>query len=418
MGFQQGLSGLNAASVQLDTIGNNVANANTVGFKSSRTEFADLYGNSLYGITATTPGIGTQVQAVTQNMGNGNLDSTGRSLDLAINNAGFFIMGLPNGTQAYTRNGQFQVNSEGYLVSTAGNFVQGWTANSSGTVSQGPVGNLQLTTTSIAPHATSKLSMPVQLNSNQKTPTGVPLNNPADPTSYNWPNTVQVFDSLGNPHQMVFYYSLTASAPAGNTWTVNAYVDGKPTTTTAGGATNFTLNFDTSGNLTPLPFAPVPIKFTTAPVNGSAIPQTVTVDFTNSVQNNQQFGTLSPQIQDGTAPGTLQGVNISANGMIQATFSNSQTKTIGQVALSTFVNPQGLQDIGGNMWAQTGNSGSPTINNPGAGNAGTLSSGQVEDSNVNLTNELVSMITAQRYYQANAQTIKTQDTLIQTLLNI
>ncbi|AXE32199.1 flagellar hook protein FlgE [Chromobacterium phragmitis] len=412
MGFQQGLSGLNAASVQLDTIGNNVANANTVGFKSSRTEFGDLYGNSLYGITATTPGIGVQVQAVTQNMGNGNLDSTGRSLDLAINNAGFFIMGLPNGTQAYTRNGQFQVNSSGYLVSSAGNYLQGWTADANGNIAEGPVGKLQLAATSISPKATTKLSMPVQLNSSSKTPTVAPINNPANPNSYNWPNSQIVYDSLGNSHQMTFYYSLTNSAATGNTWTVNAYVDGNAATSPA----NFTLNFDTSGNLTG--FTPVPITFTTAPLNGAAIPQTVTLDYTNSTQIAQTSAALNPVIQDGSAPGTLQGINISADGLIQASFSNSQTKSIGRVALANFVNPQGLQDVGGNLWVQTGNSGAYTINRPGAGNTGTLSSGQVEDSNVNLTNELVSMITAQRYYQANAQTIKTQDTLVQTLLNI
>ncbi|OHX11569.1 hypothetical protein BI347_18120 [Chromobacterium sphagni] len=412
MGFQQGLSGLNAASTQLDTIGNNVANANTVGFKSSRTEFADLYGNSLYGITSTTPGIGTQVSAVTQNMGSGNLETTGRSLDLAINNAGFFVMGLPNGTQAYSRNGQFQVNNQGYIVSTAGNYLQGWTANSQGTVALGPVGNLQLTNTSIPPTATTKMNMSVLLNSSSTPPATTPINNPAQPTSYNWTNNQTVYDSLGNSHQMTLYYSInTPTAGVGNTWTVNAYVDG----TAAAAPNTFTLSFDTSGNLTTA--TPFNVTFTPSPGNGAAVPQTVAVNFANSTQIAQNFSTL-PVTQNGSAPGTLQSINISSNGLIQASFSNSQTKTIGQVALANFVNSQGLQDVGGNLFTQTGNSGPATINQPGTGNTGTLSSGQVEDSNVNLTNELVNMITAQRYYQANAQTIKTEDTLIQTLLNI
>ncbi|WP_047243753.1 flagellar hook protein FlgE [Chromobacterium subtsugae] len=412
MGFQQGLSGLNAASTQLDTIGNNVANANTVGFKSSRTEFADLYGNSLYGMTSTTPGIGTQVSAVTQNMGSGNLETTGRSLDLAINNSGFFIMGLPNGTQAYSRNGQFQVNNQGYIVSTAGNYLQGWTANAQGAISQGPVGNLQLTNTSIPPTATSKMNMAVLLNSASTPPTTTPINNPAQPSSYNWTNNQTVYDSLGNSHQMTLYYSLnTPVAGAGNTWTVNAYVDGAAATAPS----TFTLSFDTSGNLTTN--TPFNVTFTPPSANGSAAPQTVAVNFAHSTQIAQNFFT-SPVTQDGSAPGTLQTINISANGLIQASFSNSQTKTIGQVALANFINPQGLQDTGGNLWTQTGGSGPATVNAPGSGNTGTLSAGQVEDSNVNLTNELVNMITAQRYYQANAQTVKTQDTLIQTLLNI
>ncbi|WP_434634694.1 flagellar hook protein FlgE [Chromobacterium sp. CV08] len=414
MGFQQGLSGLNAASTQLDTIGNNIANANTVGFKSSRTEFADIYGNSLYGITATTPGIGVQVQGVTQNMGGGNLETTGRSLDLAINNSGFFMMGLPNGTQAYSRNGQFQVNNQGYIVSTTGNYLQGWTANSSGNISQGPVGNLQLTNTSVPPVATSKMNLAVQLDSTKKPPVNTPINNPADPNSYTWTNNQTVYDSLGNSHQMTLYYSIGTATPAGNTWTVSAYVDGNAVS--APNPNTFNMVFNTSGVLTS-PTAPVAITFTPTTLNGAAVPQTVNVNFANSTQIAQTSATLTTT-QDGSAPGTLQGINISSNGLIQASFSNSQTKTIGQVALANFVNPQGLQDIGGNLWMQTGNSGGPTVNPPGAGNTGTLSSGQVEDSNVNLTNELVNMITAQRYYQANAQTVKTQDTLIQTLLNI
>ncbi|MBM2884218.1 flagellar hook protein FlgE [Chromobacterium amazonense] len=423
MGFQQGLSGLNAASVQLDTIGNNVANASTVGFKSSRTEFGDLYGQTLYGITATTPGIGVQVQGITQNMTSGNIETTGRSLDLAINNSGFFIVQTPNGTQAYTRNGEFQVNNQGYIVGTSGNYLQGWTANAAGGISYGPVGKLQLTNTSISPVPTSKLSLAVQLNSNSTTPTGTgipPYNNPAVSTSYNWSNNQTVYDSLGNSHQMVFYYTLTSQAATGNTWTVNAYVDGNQVTST--GTYPLTLGYNTNGLLSTVNGAApgaVPLSFTIAPPNGSSAStsQTVNVNFANSTQIAQQSATLSAT-QDGIAPGTLQSINISSNGTIQASFSNSQTKTIGQVALANFVNPQGLQAMGGNLWSETNNSGTPTTNVPGTGNTGTLSAGQVEDSNVNLTNELVNMITTQRYYQANAQTVKTQDTLIQTLLNI
>ncbi|POZ60829.1 flagellar hook protein FlgE [Chromobacterium alticapitis] len=413
MGFQQGLSGLNAASVQLDTIGNNIANANTVGFKSSRTEFADLYGRSLYGLSATTPGLGVQVAAVTQNMTGGNLDTTGRSLDLAINNSGFFIMGQTDGTLAYTRNGQFQVNSQGYIVNNAGNFLQGWTADNAGNVAQGPVGKLQLTNTSIPPTPTSKLNMAVQLDSTKTPPVDAPVNNPADPKSYTWSNNQTIYDSLGNSHQLTLYYSTGNPTAAGNTWSVSAYVDGAAVS--APNPNTFNLSFNTSGVLTNN--APVALTFTPAALNGAAVPQTVTVDFTHSTQIAQTSGTLSAT-QDGAAPGTLTGISIGSTGLIQATFSNSQTKTIGQVALATFPNPQGLQDIGGNMWQQTGNSGGPTNNAPGSGNTGTIASGQVEDSNVNLTNELVNMITAQRYYQANAQTVKTQDTLIQTLLNI
>lgn len=413
MGFQQGLSGLNAASVQLDTIGNNIANANTVGFKGSRTEFGDLYSRSIYGQSTTSPGLGTQVAAVTQDMSNGNKDTTGRSLDLAINNSGFFIMGLTDGTLAYSRNGQFQVDSQGYIVSNAGSYLQGWTADSSGNVAQGPVGKLQLTNTSIPPTPTSKINMAVQLDSTKTSPVNTPINNPADPKSYTWSNNQTIYDSLGNSHQLTMYYSIGTPTAAGNTWSVSAYVDGAAVSSP--NPNSFNLGFNTNGVLTTN--TPVSLTFTPATLNGAAVPQTVTVDFTHSTQIAQTSGTLSAT-QDGAAPGALNGISIGSTGLIQATFSNSQTKTIGQVALATFPNPQGLQDIGGNNWIQTGNSGGPTNNAPGSGNTGTLASGQVETSNVNLTSELVNMITAQRYYQANAQSVKTQDTIIQTLLNI
>ncbi|AAQ60553.1 flagellar hook protein FlgE [Chromobacterium violaceum] len=416
MGFQQGLSGINAASVQLDSIGNNVANANTVGFKSSRTEFGDLYAQSIFGTAANSPGNGVSVLAVTANMSAGNTENTGRSLDLAINNNGFFIMNQPNGTQTYSRDGQFQVNSQGYLVNSYGAYLQGYGVNTSGQPQVGPLQNLQITNTTISPQATSQISWPVQLNSNATVPVNSPVN-PTDPTTYNWPSPTVVYDSLGNSHQVTLYYSLASTSATGNTWTVTPYVDGAPATIPGGGSgnTNFSVKFNNNGSLANTTPANVNLTFNTT--NGSSTPQTVAINLTGSNQIAQNYGT-GTITQNGSAPGLLTGVSIASNGVVQATFSNSQTKTLGQVALATFVNPQGLLNLGGNQWQQSGNSGPATVNQPGTGNAGTLTAGSVEDSNVNLTNELVNMITAQRYYQANAQTIKTQDTLIQTLLNI
>ncbi|NHR06631.1 flagellar hook protein FlgE [Chromobacterium haemolyticum] len=414
MGFQQGLSGLNAASTQLDTIGNNVANANTVGFKSSRTEFADMYGNTLYGIATTTPGIGVKVAAVTQNMSNGNVTTTGRSLDLAINNGGFFTVAQPDGTLSYTRNGQFQINNQGYVVNN-GNFLQGWQADAAGNITQGPVSKIQLNSNLVSPQATTKATLGINLDSRSTVPTVTPLD-PTNSASYNWSNTNTVYDSLGNPHQVTMYYVAGAPTAAGRTWTATAYVDGNPANNTPPNSNNFSLTFNTSGVLTtPGPFN---INFTPSPLNGSAVPQTVAFSFTGSTQVGQNFGVTTPPTIDGSAPGNLKGINISSSGIIQATFTNGQTKTIGQVALANFINPQGLQSKGNNLWAQTYDSGIASYNAPGTGNTGTIQAGAVEDSNVDLTAELVNMITAQRYYQANAQTIKTQDTLVQTLLNI
>lgn len=412
MGFQQGLSGLNSASSQLDTIGNNVSNASTVGFKSSRTEFGDLFSTSFYGVANTSAGIGSQVNAVTQSFSAGNITPTGRSLDLAINNNGFFIVRQnptsTTGSLAYTRNGQFQVDKDGYIVN-GNDRLQGWMANN-GVVTQGPVTDLKLQTNLISPAVTTKVTMGVNVDSRLLPPTVTPLN-PTNTNSFNWSNAAQVYDSLGNQHNLTLYYVKGTATTTGTPWTVTAYVDGSP----ASGTNTYTMNYDTSGNLTNT--TPFSVTFSPTPVNGSSAPVTFTVDYTGSTQVAQASGTPTETV-DGYAPGTLSSMNIDTHGNIMASFSNGQNKVIGQVALATFTNSQGLQNEGGNRWQQTLSSGVPAYNAPGSGNSGTVQSQALEDSNVDLTSELVNMITAQRFYQANAQTIKTEDTLMQTIINL
>ncbi|NWK79135.1 flagellar hook protein FlgE [Aquitalea sp. LB_tupeE] len=412
MGFQQGLSGLNSASSQLDTIGNNVSNASTVGFKSSRTEFSDLFSTSFYGVASTSAGIGSQVSAVTQSFSAGNITPTGRSLDLAINNNGFFIVRQnptsSTGSLAYTRNGQFQVDKDGYIVN-GNDRLQGWMANN-GVVTQGPVTDLKLQTNLISPAATTKVTMGVNVDSRLTTPTVTPLD-PTNTKTFNWSNAAQVYDSLGNQHNLTLYYVKGTATTSGTPWTVTAYVDGNPATT----PNTYTMNYDTSGNLTNT--TPFSVTFSPTPVNGSSSPVTLSIDYTGSTQVAQASGTPTETV-DGYAPGTLSSMNIDTHGNIMASFSNGQNKVIGQVALATFTNSQGLQNEGGNRWQQTLASGVPAYNAPGSGNAGTVQSQALEDSNVDLTAELVNMITAQRFYQANAQTIKTEDTLMQTIINL
>ena len=412
MGFQQGLSGLNSASSQLDTIGNNVSNASTVGFKSSRTEFSDLFSTSFYGVASTSAGIGSQVNAVTQSFSAGNITPTGRSLDLALNNNGFFIMRQnptsTTGSLAYTRNGQFQVDKDGYIVN-GNDRLQGWMANN-GVVTQGPVTDLKLQTNLISPAATTKVTMGVNVDSRLTTPTVTPLD-PTNTNTFNWSNAAQVYDSLGNQHNLTLYYVKGTATTTGTPWTVTAYVDGNPATT----PNTYTMNYGTSGNLTNT--TPFSVTFSPTPVNGSSSPVTLSIDYTGSTQVAQASGTPTETV-DGYAPGTLSSMNIDTHGNIMASFSNGQNKVIGQVALATFTNAQGLQNEGGNRWQQTLASGVPAYNAPGSGNAGTVQSQALEDSNVDLTAELVNMITAQRFYQANAQTIKTEDTLMQTIINL
>lgn len=414
MSFQQGLSGLDAASKQLDVIGNNVANADTVGFKGSRAEFGDMYANSFYGVAATQTGIGAQTLKVAQQMTQGNIITTNNTLDLAINNNGFFVMkvgaantaGSSTGTLAYTRNGQFQVDNNGYIVNN-GDRLQGWQASSTGVVTQGATSDLKLDTALIAPKITSTVAMGVNLDSRVTTPTTTPLD-PTNPATYNWSNSTSVYDSLGNAHNLTMYYVKGTPTAAGTPWTATAYVDG-----TAAGS--YSINFDTSGKMTTT--MPLTVTYTPTTANGSASPITFALDYTDSTQYGQTSATNS-LTNDGYAAGNLSALNISSTGIIQATYTNGQTKTIGQVALANFTNQQGLQPLGNNRWEQTYESGPAQLNAPGSGTAGTLRDSALESSNVDLTTELVNMITAQRYYQANAQTIKTQDTIMQTLVNL
>lgn len=421
MGFQQGLSGLNAASTQLNVIGNNVANANTVGFKSSSAEFGDIYANSFYGLSNNQAGLGVQSLAVQQNMTQGDITTTNNSLDLAINNTGFFVVknqatgttgNSTTGTIEYTRNGQFEVDQNGYIVNGTDR-LQGWPANSQGQVTQGATQDLQLQTGLIAPKATTTITMGVNLDGNDTPPTVTPVS-PSNPSSYNWSNSSTVYDTLGDPHNLTLYYTAGTPTAAGNTWTATAYMDGNLCDT---GSNSYALNFNTTGTLTNASPADFAISYTPAASTGSTSPITLNVDYDNSTQYGQDSSTNSLN-NNGYAAGNLSSMTITNTGIIQATYSNGQTNTIGQIALANFTNQQGLQDQGGNRWAQSYASGPPELNAPGSGTAGTIQSSALESSNVDLTTELVNMITAQRYYQANSQTIKAEDTIQQTLINL
>jgi len=426
MGFQQALSGVNAASQQLDVIGNNVANASTVGFKSSRAEFADMYAAGFSsGGGSNQAGIGVQVSAVSQGFNTSNITSTGRNLDLAINGNGFFIVknlsggnGNNAGTMEYTRNGQFQQDKNGYIVNGSDR-LQGWMANTNGVITPGPVTDLQLSTAQQPPKATSNVNLSVNLNSASTVPATTPIGqvpptppavlqptDPIDPTSYNYTSSTNVYDSLGNTHTLNYYYAKTAA----NKWTVNVYADGVNTAPIG----TQTINFNANGTLTTPNLA---LTATVPSATGSTTPFTVNINLAGTTQFSSGNAIVTNQ-GDGYPPGQLTTFSFDKTGVMTANYSNGQNKIVGQVALATFANPQGLQQQGNNRWSEAFNSGSPAINTPGSSNTGLISSNSVEDSNVDLTSELVNMITAQRYYQANAQTIKTEDQVMQTLINL
>ena len=416
MSFQQGLSGLNASSQNLDVIGNNVANANTVGAKESRAEFGTMYASA---ISNTSVGIGVNVQAVTQQFTQGSITSTGNPLDLAINGNGFFEVN--NGQQTlYTRNGQFQANKDGYIVSNAGLKLVGYPASEDGTIQPGAAVPLQLPTGNVAPKSTTKNAIEMNLDSRQKVtlPSTSPQINFADATTYNNATSVTVFDKQVQDVSLTYYFQKSAL----NTWNVYATADGTPVSTDASGnPTPITsIVYPDSGAAPTSPTTPVSfdIPQTTNSSGGTTLPISgLMLDVTNTTQYGSPFGVTSLK-QDGYAAGQLTSVAIEKTGIVTATYSNGQSKPAGQIEIANFRNPQALTPLGGNLWARSFASGEPNVGTPSSGNLGSLQAGALEESNTDLTSELVNMITAQRVYQANAQSIKTEDQVLQTLVNL
>ena len=402
MGFQQGLSGLNAASKSLEVTGNNVANSSTVGFKGSRAEFADVYAASLTGGGSTQVGIGTQVGAVAQQFTQGNVTATNNPLDIAINGGGFFRLST-NGTINYSRNGQFQLDKFGHIVNAQGAHLTGYQADAKGVLSTGAPTDITISTADQSAQATSKVNLLANLDSREAVPATTPFN-AADSTTYNRSTAISVFDSLGNSHVVQSYFVKTAP----NTYDVYGTIDGTATAPPKLG----TLTFNPDGSLPKTaPFA------VTAAVTTGANPLSFTVDFNGSTQFGAAFG-LNSESQDGFTSGKLSGFNTGADGIITGRYTNGKSATLGQVVLANFTDPNGLSNLGNNLYAETSASGGPLIGTPTSGGLGVLQSSAVEESNVDLTAELVNLITAQRFYQANAQTIKTQDQVLQTLVNL
>jgi flagellar hook protein FlgE len=401
MSFQQGLSGLNAAAKNLDVIGNNVANSNTTGFKGAVANFGDVFAASLGGGGATQVGIGTTLSSVAQQFTQGNITVTNNPLDLAINGQGFFRMS-GNGTISYSRNGQFAIDKSGYVVDSSGMNLTGFQAVN-GTIVPGVLGNLQLSTTDLAPTASSTIKIGANLASTDGV---LPIAGfvATNPSTFNFSTATSVIDSLGQSHTMTLYFNKTAA----NAWAASTYVDGAGAD--VGGPT--LLAFNTNGTLN----TAAPLAKAATLTNGAAA-LALALDYTQMTQFGSGFGVNSLE-QNGFAAGQLSGYNIGVDGTILGRYNNGQTQALGQVALANFSNSQGLNPLGESKWAETANSGAALVGAPGSASLGSLQSAAREESNVDLTAELVNMITAQRVYQANAQSIKTQDAVLQTLVNL
>ena len=416
MGFEQALSGLQAASQNLDIIGNNIANASTVGFKEVRAEFADVYAASLLGGGANQIGIGTAVAAVTPEFTQGTITTTGNPLDVAINGGGFFRE-VKNGVVSYSRDGQFSLDANGFIVSPSGANLTGYPATATGAISVSPPVPMQLSLAPVMPSATTTASL--QLNLDSSKPVITTAFNPADPTTYTSSTAQTVYDSLGGNHTIEYYFVNSGPGTTAGTTNWTVYAAGDNTLIAGAGANGSigTLTFDGTGHLNPA--ADVPLSVSLPVTTGATTPLTFTTTFPYASTSafSSSFA-LNKNTQNGFATGQLSSFNISSTGVISGQYTNGQTVTLGQIAMAAFTNPQGLLAQGNNQFAETAASGAPNVGAPGTGSLGSVQSGALENSTVDITTELVTMITAQRVYQANAETVKTQDQVQQTLMSL
>jgi len=407
MSFRIALSGLAASQATLDVTANNIANANTTGFKESRAEFTDVYATAFGSIGSLDTGAGVRLASVTSQFTQGNIDFTGNSLDLAINGEGFFTLS-DQGSSVYSRAGAFSVDRDGYVVNVTGQRLQAYPALDPQGVnfSTASLGDLQLLASDAAPQPSTAADISLNLQADAAE-LGAGAIDVSDSSTYNYSTSVTTYDSLGQSHTSSLYFRKIDTVT--RSWDVRMVTDGDETQTT----TVQNLSFDQLGQLS----SPQPVNFGAYDPGNGAAQMNVNYDFTGTSQYGSAFS-VNSLFQDGYSTGRLSGLNISDTGVVQARFSNGQTTALGKVALANFSNPQGLIPLGDSAWGDSFSAGDRRLGEPGAGNFGFLQSGALESSNVEITEELVNLITAQRSFQSNAQVISAADTITQTIMNI
>jgi len=397
MSFNTALSGIQAASSDLGIIGNNIANSATTGFKSSRAEFADVF---------TSIGQGVRLQTAAQQFSQGNIAFTDNPLDLAISGEGFFQL-EGSGKTAYTRSGNFKLDSSGNVVNNEGLSLMARQADTSGTIT-GVVAPLQLSSAYVNANPTAAVSSGINFDARELETdsswaliAGVPVT-----SGYNSSTTTTIYDSLGNDHTLAMYFSKLDPVTNPNEWNVRTVIDGNLEDTTP-------IAFNSDGSFS----GPATIPVTFNPGGGATPGQAFTMDLSESTQFGSDFAVTSLS-QDGYTAGQLLGVDVDKTGIVFARYSNGQSQTVAQVVLANFANVQGLKPIGDTAWLETFSSGTPVVSEPGTAGLGLVQSSALEESNVDLTAELVNMIVAQRNFQANAQTIQAEDTVTQSIINL
>jgi flagellar hook protein FlgE len=442
------ISGLRNHQTMMDVVGNNIANVNTAGFKSSNVVFQDILSQSLRGaglpsgaLGGTNPaqvGLGAKITSTTTNFSQGALQRSGRATDMAIQGDGFFIVDQ-GGAQLFTRAGQFSLDALGQLVTQEGGFVQGWTADNQGIVNSNsapgtitiPVGATidPITTTEMSIGGNLPSSAPATTSAIPAQGASLPPQPPILPAGSAVTMSAEIYDDRGTAVPITLtWYKTSAPAVAPSTWEVRASV---PDPATPGNARYLSLptttfSFDAAGNLVGAPTMNVPRAQLVAagyPAFTSVPNPDIAFNFggTGSTERLTGFANLntaSIRDQNGAAEGTLQGFSVGQDGLIQGAFTNGQTQPIGQIALAAFANPEGLEKVGGSNFRSTVNSGVPQVGTAGLGGRGLLSSGGFEMSNVDLAQEFTNLIISQRGFQANSRVVTTSDELLQELVNL
>lgn len=409
MSFNSALSGLRAASSDLSVVGNNVANASTVGFKSSRTEFADVYANSQIGSGSNAIGSGVVVSDVAQKFTQGSVNFTGNALDLAVNGNGFFIFDN-GGDVSYSRSGALGQDKNGFIVNDLNEKLQGFTVNNAGDVS-GSLSDIQISTASQPPQASSRVDSQVNLNATEVAISQAVLPFDAtDQSTYHSATSLAVYDSIGNSHVLTEYFIKRGQ----NDWDMIVQIDGADIGL-AGAEEKIDITFNTDGSIQ-APLTAINLS-NWAPGTGAVTPSPFSVDFGNTTQFGSPFS-INNLTQDGFTTGRLVGLDVADGGSLFARYTNGQSTILAVIGLANFNNAQGLSQSGGTAWRETFTSGAAVVGAPGTSSLGAVQSGALEDSNVEISEELVRLIIAQRNYQANAKTIEAENAVTQAILNL
>ncbi|AJJ71001.1 flagellar hook protein FlgE [Yersinia pseudotuberculosis] len=411
MSFSIANTALNAHTEQLNTISNNIANSATKGFKASRTEFSSMY--------AQSQPLGVAVSGVSQNISkDGQKEKTGIALDLAISGGGFFVVRESSGDKAYTRAGMFRSDVDGYLVNGQGMKLQGYPADAAGNIQAGIISDLKINNAGVPAKASTNLDLMVNLEAGATVP--VSGFNVTDQNSYNFTTTSTVYDSLGREHAVAHYFVKSTTPPAGSVaseWAVHHTVDGGLPTAP------LTLQFTNTGALIPgIPAAGSGMKGSVINLHGTFNPvgaaaYDIDIDYTGTTQLSQGFTTTRNK-SDGYTSGVKNGERIESDGSVYATFSNGERMLQGKVVLANFASPNGLVTQNGTSWSESNKSGAALLGTPGTGLLGSLESGALENSNVDITAELVGLMTAQRNYQASTKIISTNDSMMNALFQV